>query len=97
MTKQQKYQQVWRGQTGLRSIYSGRVALSMPSLDKRMDLFDRPCYVSRPPPNFISPRIIRGSYVFLDLDPLAETDLAVTCAGWEECSPEYEIRRAGLH
>jgi AraC-like DNA-binding protein len=51
---------------------------------------------ARPPPNFISPRVIRGRYVFLDLAPPATTDLAVTCAGWEECSPEYEIRRDGF-
>jgi AraC-like DNA-binding protein len=47
-------------------------------------------------PSFISRRIIRGRYLFLDLDPPAATDLAVTCAGWEECSPGYEIRRDGF-
>jgi len=50
----------------------------------------------RPLPSFISSRVIRGRYVFLDLDPPAGTDLAVTCAGWEECSPEYEIKRDGF-
>jgi AraC-like DNA-binding protein len=53
--------------------------------------------VSRDPlPSFISQRVIRGRYVFLDLDPPAATDLAVTCAGWEECSPGYEINRDGF-
>jgi AraC-like DNA-binding protein len=47
-------------------------------------------------PSFISRRVIRGRYLFLDLDPSARTDLAVTCAGWEECSAGYEIRRDGF-
>lgn len=50
----------------------------------------------RPLPGFISRRVIRGRYLFLDLDPPAGTDLAVTCAGWEECSPGYEIEREGF-
>jgi len=44
-------------------------------------------------PSLISRRVIRGRYLFLDLDPPATEDLAVTCAGWEECSPGYEIKR----
>jgi AraC-like DNA-binding protein len=47
-------------------------------------------------PSFISRRVVRGRYLFLDLDPPAATDLAVTCAGWEECSPGYEIARDGF-
>ena len=50
----------------------------------------------RPLPSFISRRVIRGRYLFLELDPPAATDLAVTCAGWEECSPGYEIKRDGF-
>lgn len=50
----------------------------------------------RPLPSFISRRVIRGRYLFLDLDPPATTDLAVTCAGWEECSSGYEIARDGF-
>jgi AraC-like DNA-binding protein len=50
----------------------------------------------KPLPSFISRRVIRGRYLFLDLDPPAATDLAVTCAGWEECSPGYEIKRDGF-
>jgi AraC-like DNA-binding protein len=49
-----------------------------------------------PLPSFISRRVIRGRYLFLDLDPPATEDLAVTCAGWEECSPGYEIKRDGF-
>ncbi|MEI8234885.1 MAG: AraC family transcriptional regulator [Verrucomicrobiota bacterium] len=48
-------------------------------------------------PSFISRRVIRGRYLFLDLNPPAATDLAVTCAGWEECAPGYEIQRDGFH
>jgi AraC-like DNA-binding protein len=44
-------------------------------------------------PGFICKRVIRGRYLFLDLDPPAETDLAVACAGWEDCAPGYEIIR----
>ncbi|HMD59978.1 MAG TPA: AraC family ligand binding domain-containing protein, partial [Opitutaceae bacterium] len=47
-------------------------------------------------PSFISRRVIRGRYLFLDLDPPAATDLAVTCAGWEDCAPGYEIKRDGF-
>jgi AraC-like DNA-binding protein len=49
-----------------------------------------------PLPSFISRRIIRGRYLFLDLDPPDATELAVTCAGWEECAPGYEIERDGF-
>jgi len=44
-------------------------------------------------PSFISRRVTQGRYLFLDLDPPATTDLAVTCAGWEDCAPGYEIKR----
>ena len=47
-------------------------------------------------PSFISRRVVRGRYLFLDLDPPAATELAVTCAGWEECAPGYEMRREGF-
>jgi AraC-like DNA-binding protein len=50
----------------------------------------------RPLPSFISQRVIRGRYLFLDLDPPAATDLTVTCAGWEECAAGYEIARDGF-
>lgn len=49
-----------------------------------------------PFPSFISRRVVRGRYLFLDLDPPADTDLAVTCAGWEDCAPGYEIERDGF-
>jgi len=49
--------------------------------------------IAGPIPSFISPRVIRGRYLFLDLDPPATTDLAVTCVGWEQCAPGYEIVR----
>ena len=47
-------------------------------------------------PNFISQRVLRGRYLFLDLDPPTTTELTVTCAGWEECAPGYEIKRDGF-
>jgi len=48
-------------------------------------------------PSFISRRVLRGRYLFLSQDPPAATDLAVICAGWEDCAPEYEIQRDGFH
>jgi AraC-like DNA-binding protein len=47
-------------------------------------------------PRFISRRVVRGRYVFLDLDPPAESGPVVTCAGWEECAPGYEMKRDGF-
>jgi len=47
-------------------------------------------------PSFIAQRIIRGRYLFLNLNPPSTTDLAVTCAGWEECAPGYAIKRDGF-
>ncbi|MBC8126843.1 MAG: helix-turn-helix transcriptional regulator [Gloeobacteraceae cyanobacterium ES-bin-144] len=47
-------------------------------------------------PNFISPSVLRGRYVFLDLDPSAAEHPSVACAGWEECAPDYIIRRQGF-
>jgi len=61
-----------------------------------MDIFIRFCVSRESLPSFISRRVIRGRYLFLDLDPPAATDLAVTCAGWEECSPGYVIKRNGF-
>jgi len=49
-----------------------------------------------PIPSFISRRVLQGRYLFLDLDPPAATELAVTCAGWENCAPGYEIKRDGF-
>jgi AraC-like DNA-binding protein len=69
----------------------------MARLDKMMDIFYRLSVARQSLPSFISRRVVRGRYLFLDLDPPAATDLAVTCAGWEECSPGYEIKRNGFH
>ena len=49
-----------------------------------------------PPPSFISQRVNRGRYLFLDLDPPPLSDLAVTCAGWEDCAEGYEVKRDGF-
>jgi AraC-like DNA-binding protein len=61
-----------------------------------MDIFYRFSVSSESLPGFISRRIVRGRYLFLDLDPPPTTELAVTSAGWEECSPGYEIKRSGF-
>jgi len=65
-------------------------------LTKGWIFFIRYCVSRESLPSFISRRVIRGRYLFLDLDPPAATDLAVTCAGWEECSPGYVIKRNGF-
>jgi len=61
-----------------------------------MDIFYRFLVSTGALPGFISRRVARGRYLFLDLDPPSATDLAVTCAGWEECSPGYVIKRNGF-
>lgn len=47
-------------------------------------------------PNFISRRVIRGRYLFLDLTPSKSKKISLTCSGWEDCSPGYEIHRNGF-
>jgi AraC-like DNA-binding protein len=47
-------------------------------------------------PEFISSSVRRGRYVFIDLDPTISGQSPVACAGWEECAPDYEIRRQGF-
>lgn len=47
-------------------------------------------------PAFISRNVLRGRYLFLDLAQRAAARSPVACAGWEDCSPEYEIRREGF-
>ena len=68
----------------------------MAAVDKKMDIFYHSQMGERPLPNFISQRVIRGRYLFLDLDTPDSSDLIVTCAGWEECSASYEIKRDGF-
>jgi AraC-like DNA-binding protein len=62
-----------------------------------MDIFYLVAMPSPSLPAFISRSVLRGKYLFLDLnpDPLAP-DCPVACAGWEECSPDYEIQRQGF-
>ncbi|RME94239.1 MAG: AraC family transcriptional regulator [Verrucomicrobia bacterium] len=52
----------------------------------------------RPPekPSFISTQVERGRYLFLDLNPPAEKEFALVCAGREECAPDYAIHRRGF-
>jgi len=52
--------------------------------------------VPAPLPDFISRSVHRGRYVFLDLHPGKTAESPVACAGWEECSPDYEIHRPGF-
>lgn len=47
-------------------------------------------------PDFISHSVLRGRYVFLDLNQRCRSRGPVACAGWEECLPDYEIRRDGF-
>lgn len=47
-------------------------------------------------PPFISRSVLRGRYLFLDLNPGPAARCPVACAGWEDCSPDYEIQRQGF-
>ena len=47
-------------------------------------------------PAFISRQVVRSRYLFVDLAPPTRTAFAVTCAGREECTPDYRIRRDGF-
>ena len=44
-------------------------------------------------PTFISRRVLRGRYLFLESGPDPGGASSVACAGWEECSADYEISR----
>ncbi len=47
-------------------------------------------------PAFISQQVVDSQYLFVDLSPPARTAFAVTCAGREECAPDYFIHRDGF-
>lgn len=48
-------------------------------------------------PSFISTSVLRGRYLFADLQPPREDHgLSVACAGWEDCSPDYAMHRDGF-
>lgn len=47
-------------------------------------------------PSFISPDIVAGSYLFLELEASRGSRLAPVCAGLERCAPHYRIARAGF-
>jgi AraC-like DNA-binding protein len=47
-------------------------------------------------PAFISAQVVRGEYLFLDLDPPRHIELAVACAGREDCAADYRIDRKGF-
>ena len=44
-----------------------------------------------PPPGFVAPHIRRGRYIFPD--PTAGRALALVCAGYEECGPDFFVDR----
>ena len=47
-------------------------------------------------PAFISKQVVYGRYLYVDLAPSPETDFTVVCAGREECSPDYHLKRSGF-
>lgn len=61
-----------------------------------MDIYDSIDMKPESAPAFISRQVVRSRYLFVDLDPPARTAFAVTCAGREECTPDYCIRRDGF-
>lgn len=68
----------------------------MDAFDKLMDGFYLPSMPQPSLPAFISRSVLRGRYLFLDLAQRRSDSSPVACAGWEDCSPEYEIRRDGF-
>ncbi len=44
-------------------------------------------------PDFISSRVLSGSYFFLDLDPDGSKPVQVVCGGRETCGSTYDLRR----
>ncbi len=47
-------------------------------------------------PNFLSQRVQRGDYYFLDLAPSPSTGLVVVCGGREVCDENYLVDRPGF-
>jgi AraC-like DNA-binding protein len=47
-------------------------------------------------PNFLSQRVQRGDYYFLDLAPGPTPGLVVVCGGREVCDPSYLVDRPGF-
>ncbi|MDP4643136.1 MAG: AraC family transcriptional regulator [Opitutales bacterium] len=48
-------------------------------------------------PDFVSSQVEASRYVFLDLAMKAQRSFTVTCAGREECAPDYRLTRNGFH
>lgn len=48
------------------------------------------------PPTFFSDAVQQARRFFLDLAPPGDTPLAVVCGGYEDCRPDYAIRRDGF-
>jgi AraC-like DNA-binding protein len=47
-------------------------------------------------PSFITRKVVRGSYIFLSLEPGGGEAFEVACAGWEEFPPDHHIERDGF-
>ncbi len=63
----------------------------MDVFDELMSIFDL-MTPKCPPPGFLDSHTRRGRYVFLDRD-MSRRRLDVICAGWEDCSADFEIKR----
>ncbi|MEY4488931.1 MAG: hypothetical protein RIQ79_1439, partial [Verrucomicrobiota bacterium] len=46
------------------------------------------------PPAFISNQVTKARRFYRELRPRAKTTLAVVCGGWEQCAPDYRLKRA---
>lgn len=49
-----------------------------------------------PGPTFLSTRVERGDYYFLNLTPDPDLDLEIVCGGREVCGPDYVVDRPGF-
>jgi AraC-like DNA-binding protein len=47
-------------------------------------------------PDFLSQAVAKSRYLFVDLSPSPRASFAVACAGYEECTPEYSLKRDGF-
>lgn len=45
------------------------------------------------PPTFLSTQVTGARYFFADLNPNPRADLLIVCGGFEQCRPDYHIRR----
>jgi AraC-like DNA-binding protein len=79
-----------RGETR-QQIVSLKVLLPWISLIKSWIFLTSMASRPLPPPGFVAPHIRRGRYIFLEA--AGRRPLALVCAGYEECGPDFVVDR----